>query len=105
SSYRPARHQPLVCFPTRRSSDLANETGSSSEAIQVLKDLRARAGIEPGVDGMYGLRSNMSREALREAILNEKYIEMAFEGKRFRSEEHTSELQSREKLVCRLLLE
>jgi len=64
-------------------AEAANETGNSSEAVQVLKDLRARAGIEPGVDGMYGLRSNMSREALREAILKEKYIEMAFEGKRF----------------------
>src|SRR5690606_19824851 len=31
--------------------------------------------------------------------------ESLFEGKRMRSEEHTSELQSREKLVCRLLLE
>src|SRR5690606_42127416 len=28
-----------------------------------------------------------------------------FRGYRYRSEEHTSELQSREKLVCRLLLE
>src|SRR5690606_41058579 len=31
--------------------------------------------------------------------------EEAFLGRRCRSEEHTSELQSREKLVCRLLLE
>ena len=64
-------------------AESANETGRQAEAIQVLKDIRARAGIEPGADGMYGLPSGMSREEVREAILHEKYIEMAFEGKRF----------------------
>src|SRR3712207_7795555 len=33
------------------------------------------------------------------------WIEGAFEGNRARSEEHTSELQSRQYIVCRLLLE
>lgn len=64
-------------------AEAANETGRQAEAIQVLKDIRARAGIEPGDDGMYGLPVSMSREETREAILHEKYIEMAFEGKRF----------------------
>src|SRR5207302_5281355 len=32
-------------------------------------------------------------------------LPFAFQGKILRSEEHTSELQSRENLVCRLLLE
>src|SRR5690606_40396332 len=32
-------------------------------------------------------------------------LSMALEDKKIRSEEHTSELQSREKLVCRLLFE
>lgn len=64
-------------------AEAANETGNSLEALQILKDIRARAGIEPGADGMYGLLPSMSREQMREAILDEKYVEMAFEGKRF----------------------
>jgi len=64
-------------------AEAANETGKSSEAIQVLKDIRERAGIEAGTDGMFGLKSGMTREEVREAILHEKFIEMAFEGKRF----------------------
>lgn len=64
-------------------AESANETGRPAEAIQALKAIRARAGIEPGGDGLYGLQPGMSRQQLREAILQEKYIEMAFEGKRF----------------------
>jgi hypothetical protein len=64
-------------------AETANETGKPEEAMQVLKDIRQRAGIEAGGDGMYGLQSGMSREEIREAILHEKYVEMAFEGHRF----------------------
>src|SRR5690606_39501969 len=44
------------------------------------------------------------RPAAQEQVesLGAKFIEVPFET---RSEEHTSEIQSREKLVCRLLLE
>ncbi|MCL3782570.1 RagB/SusD family nutrient uptake outer membrane protein [Prolixibacteraceae bacterium JC049] len=64
-------------------AEAANETGKSTDAVAVLKQIRKRAGIEAGDDNMYGLQANMSREEVREAILAEKYIEMAFEGKRF----------------------
>lgn len=64
-------------------AEAANETGKPDEAIQVLKDIRERAGIEPGDDDMYGLKDDMSRVEIREALLHEKFIEMAFEGKRF----------------------
>ncbi len=64
-------------------AETANETGKPEEALQVLKEIRARAGIEAGVDDMYGLTPGMAREEIREAILHEKYIEMAFEGHRF----------------------
>lgn len=64
-------------------AEAANETGKSDVAIQALKDIRERAGIEPGTDEMYGLKDGMTREEVREAILHEKYIEMLFEGKRF----------------------
>ncbi|GAB3647208.1 RagB/SusD family nutrient uptake outer membrane protein [Echinicola sediminis] len=64
-------------------AEAANETGRSAEAFQVLKDIRQRAGIEAGDDGNFGLSAGMSRAEMREAILHEKYIEMAFEGQRF----------------------
>ncbi len=49
----------------------------------VLKQIRKRAGIEPGEDNMYGLKSNMSSTEMRNALLDEKRIEFAFEGQRF----------------------
>lgn len=64
-------------------AEAANETGRTAEAVQILKDIRERAGIEPGSNNMYGLAQNMNRQEAREAILHEKYIEMAFEGHRF----------------------
>src|SRR5690606_41901440 len=44
-------------------------------------------------------------EALADLSFRKKRILMTGFNRRYRSEEHTSELQSREKLVCRLLLE
>jgi hypothetical protein len=64
-------------------AEAANETGHPDEAVTVLKEIRKRAGIDPGTDEMYGLKSGMSRSELRNAIHFERYIEFAFEGKRF----------------------
>jgi starch-binding outer membrane protein, SusD/RagB family len=64
-------------------AEAANETGHSADAIAVLKQIRERAGIEPGGDNMYGLAAGMTREQLRDAIIFERYIEFTFEGKRF----------------------
>lgn len=64
-------------------AEAANETGHPGEALDVLKLIRQRAGIEPGADDMYGLKTGMSRDELRDAIYFERYIEFAFEGKRF----------------------
>src|SRR5699024_12560980 len=66
-------------FPTRRSSDLGGEAGG----------LRRGRNGAPGGGGRSGERGRRHRRA-------------AAGG---RSEEHTSELQSRFDLVCRLLLE
>ncbi|WP_426061805.1 RagB/SusD family nutrient uptake outer membrane protein [Hymenobacter sp. B1770] len=54
-----------------------------TEAYTQLKAIRARAGIEAGTDGMYGLQSGMSRTQMFDAILYERQLELAFEGKRF----------------------
>lgn len=64
-------------------AEAANETGHSDEALAVLKQIRQRAKIEPGTDGLYGLKANMTREETRSAIYHERYIEFPFEGKRF----------------------
>jgi hypothetical protein len=63
-------------------AETANETGKTEDALAVLKAIRARAGIEPGVDGKYGITA-VSREDVREAILAERNIEFCFEGKYF----------------------
>src|SRR5436309_12201132 len=76
--YRYAYHQHLHPFPTRRSSDLGEEARPRRAAIRG-RDVTAGA----------------AHAGLGERV----------EVRRGRSEEHTSELQSREKLVCRLLLE
>ncbi len=64
-------------------AEAANETGNTEEAYSQLKTIRARAGIDAGVNEMYGLDAGMSKDQLREAILQERKIELAFEGKRF----------------------
>ncbi|SFH24315.1 Starch-binding associating with outer membrane [Pedobacter insulae] len=60
-----------------------NRTSQGEEAYQGLIALRKRAGIDPGADGMYGLTPGLQRSGLLEAILYERKIELAFEGKRF----------------------
>ena len=57
--------------------------GNNSEiGYDCLKQIRARAGIEPGTDGYYGLKSNTEISPI-ELTLNERRVELAFEGKRF----------------------
>lgn len=63
-------------------AEAANETGHSDIAIEMLKKIRERAGIEAGADGLYGLKV-ASREEIRQAILDERNIELCFEGHRF----------------------
>lgn len=57
--------------------------GPSAEVYQVIKDVRKRAGIEAGDDGMYGLNPKMPKLEMRKIIHNERRIELAFEEHRF----------------------
>jgi len=57
--------------------------GQSQEAYANLIAIRKRAGIEAGNDGLYGLTAGMSGSQLVTAIMQERRIELAFEGKRF----------------------
>lgn len=63
-------------------AETANEIGKFNEALEIVKEIRGRAGIEAGDDGMYGI-SAADREQMREVILAERNIEFAFEGHRF----------------------
>ena len=63
-------------------AEAANETGHSETAVEMLKQIRKRAGIEAGNDGLYGLKVG-NREEIRQAILDERNIELCFEGHRF----------------------
>src|SRR5204862_8107449 len=88
--YCSVHHLDLHSFPTRRSSDLQDQhfrflvrgAGYGAEAVALAGEVQ---GGLPGASGGRGPGTGQS-------TLN-------------RSEEHTSELQSRRELVCRLLLE
>src|SRR5690606_41346293 len=98
-------HRRLHSFPTRRSSDLLAAVGARVE----------RSGVTASVDvGTALARAAGSPRALHHLgmlTVDHWFTDDAFwrevdcsPGPGFRSEEHTSELQSRENLVCRLLL-
>ncbi len=62
--------------------EAANETGKTSEALQVLYAIRQRAGILPGNAGKYGITAS-SVSDIREAYIKERFVEFTFEGKRW----------------------
>src|SRR5690606_42079428 len=94
-----AHHRALPSFPTRRSSDL---TGMRSGELAAL--------TWGDLDGEH-LRINKTLKRVGGKFLvgvpksaaSNRVIRLSTDT--LRSEEHTSELQSRENLVCRLLLE
>src|SRR5690606_41912934 len=98
-SPRSASPGPSIPSPTRRSSDLAAWFGQAAlEATALDHDrlttahLLLAACAERGTVGADALAAHgVDPQRVRDAL-------------RRRSEEHTSELQSRENLVCRLLL-
>src|SRR5207244_9880374 len=86
----------LHSFPTRRSSDLRKEqararahehTGDFRKLTQYLQHVRAKGHVR-------------NQPGLKIAVAQERNL-----PQKVRSEEHTSELQSPDHLVCRLLLE
>src|SRR5690606_41595929 len=101
SSYPPAHHS----FPTRRSSDLARQRGASPP----VEECEAERQNEDGSDRAEHRRRPGRRLEKRrwDDVLDLRRagerVHREREGTESRSEEHTSELQSRENLVCRLL--
>ena len=64
-------------------AEAANMTGNQAVAYTQLEAIRKRAGISANVDGLYGLAASMSQAQMETAILNERQVEFAFEGKRY----------------------
>ena len=65
-------------------AEALNEASGPTDAVyDAIKQLRARAGIDPGADSMYGLETGISADEMREIIQNERRIEMAFEEHRY----------------------
>src|SRR5699024_12784754 len=98
-----ALHRPLHSFPTRRSSDLAAQVGSVDRTAQ-RSDTLARMiklldeAIAQNVQLVVYPETTFTTFFPRHLITDQGELDT-------RSEEHTSELQSRFDLVCRLLLE
>src|SRR5207302_11433589 len=96
-------HRDLRSFPTRRSSDLFRLRAElrlrlhvdlirTAESVEVVHVQRAEVDLK-GVEDVGEIDAVRFRALAIDNSVN------------LRSEEHTSELQSRENLVCRLLLE
>jgi starch-binding outer membrane protein, SusD/RagB family len=64
-------------------AECANMTGNQAQAYTLLESIRKRAGITANADGYYGLQQNMTQAQMEAAILNERQVEFAFEGKRY----------------------
>ncbi|MEO6150000.1 MAG: RagB/SusD family nutrient uptake outer membrane protein [Mucilaginibacter sp.] len=57
--------------------------GPTSEVIATIDSLRARAGIFPGSNNQYGIKTGINKDEMRELIRNERRIELAFEQSRY----------------------
>src|SRR5690606_41915138 len=88
-------HRALHSFPTRRSSDLRQE---NSQLLMAIRDVLTSANFGAGAGAPDSIRQKIGEKM-------SGFFGRFDRGVFKRSEEHTSELQSRENLVCRLLLE
>ncbi|MBD1395358.1 RagB/SusD family nutrient uptake outer membrane protein [Mucilaginibacter glaciei] len=68
----------LLCY-----AEAINEIGQTSQAYPVLRQIRERAGIVPGADNNYGMKTGMSQDEMREFIRNERHIELMYENTRW----------------------
>ena len=64
-------------------AEASNEVGNTTDVLDALKQIRLRAGIQPGADLMYGLPASPTKDELRAIIQNERAVELAFEHHRF----------------------
>src|SRR5690625_5354280 len=91
----------LHSFPTRRSSDLNSFRGGPVGLDTIAATIGEESQTIEDVYEPYLLQIGFLQRTSRGRLATKK----AYEHFGIRSEEHTSELQSRGHLVCRLLLE
>src|SRR5690606_41814666 len=98
-------HSALHSFPTRRSSDLLPERFVFQ--VKQMDEFIQRFNAEENHEGMKINPESISmddRAMILASLFNLDLMkDPSFRESATRSEEHTSELQSRENLVCRLL--
>jgi len=64
-------------------AEAVNESdGATEEVYTALIRIRKRAGIKPGTDNRYGLKSGMTKDEMRQVIQNERRVELSFEEAR-----------------------
>src|SRR5690606_40062308 len=94
----------LHSFPTRRSSDLVvvheHERSARLERLECVEDGRVLLTRRNDANDEYAITHDYGLSGIGIGCVSDEQARDAL-----RSEEHTSELQSREKLVCTLLLE
>jgi hypothetical protein len=85
SSFTTDRAWPLMRYAEilLNYAEAINETGQTQLAYPKLEQLRARAGIDPGPDGLYGITANMTVDQMRSFIQNERRIELFFDDQRW----------------------
>src|SRR5690606_41761058 len=93
-------HPALHSFPTRRSSDLL-DVGAPFQMLAARPDIR-QASFQL-ISAEQDVKA--ARASFLPSVVLSPYVGLQTFSFNKRSEEHTSELQSRENLVCRLLLE
>src|SRR5690606_41409615 len=94
-----------LSFPTRRSSELIGEDNTDVHYVGVV----LKVPVFSGLSGIHRWRAAEKRREGAErhlrAVERDSRVQVSNAAARWaaaRSEEHTSELQSRENLVCRL---
>src|SRR5699024_12394346 len=98
SLYFVLQHRDLHSFPTRRSSDLNYEELYADEEIDIIYLATPNSYHAENMKDILNAGKHVLCE--KAITMNKKELDEVL-----RSEEHTSELQSRFDLVCRLLLE
>ena len=61
-------------------AEALNEVGQTEAAVDRIKEIRNRAGIDAGTDGRFGIKAGISQAEMRDLIRNERHIELFAEG-------------------------
>src|SRR5690606_41694686 len=105
SPCRDADRRDFNSFPTRRSSDLLMVVLNAELCLGHDNHAGLQRQAEPFESLTRCAQAHRSSPERKKAPCGAFFLTGGDGGIRLRSEEHTSELQSRENLVCRLLLE